>query len=164
MIRKVVKTRTIRQRFPHNCQPDDLVRAGEPVQGAKFRCRQCGGTVVVISDDPVADVIESVERLEAGVGSAAKVLSTLKHYETLVVSLERMMIRAGGGDVDDDSLICRGLRTIQDALFRLKSDLRNERMGQLSELKQRLLEGTELLIEFRETTTFVDEEGNEITD
>ncbi len=110
--------------------------------------------------DPLQHLFRDMLRFENGMVTASTVLTTLSHYEELILALRFQF--EGSTDPTDvretPQMMRRGLSTLEEAGKYLRRQLNIESDARFDEIRSQFEEGAEVLREFRRRATFADPE------
>lgn len=110
--------------------------------------------------DPLEHLLRDMLRFENGTASASTVLTTLSHYEELLLALRFQF--EGSTDPTDEretpQLMRRGLHTLEEAGKYLRRQLNIESDARFDEIRSEFETGAGILREFRRKATFIEDE------
>lgn len=113
--------------------------------------------------DPLEHLFRDMLRFENGMTAASTVLTTLSHYEELILALRFQF--EGSTDPTDEretpQLMRRGLETLEQTGKFLRQQLNIESDARFDEIRDRFNEGASILREFRRKATFAEPEPEE---
>lgn len=109
-------------------------------------------------EDPLEHLFLEMTRYEAGRVQASKVLTTLSHYESLMLALRHQFEECTDplSSAEIVEMMRRGLGTIETAGKRLREELNNDSDMFFDEIREQFDQGVEILREFRRNAVFVD--------
>lgn len=109
--------------------------------------------------DPLEHLFRDMLRFENGTVTASTVLTTLSHYEELILALRFQF--EGSTDPTDERdtpvLMRRGLQTLEEAGKYLRRQLNIESDARFDEIREQFESGAAILREFRRKASFVEE-------
>ena len=110
--------------------------------------------------DPLEHLFRDMLRFENGLTSASTVLTTLSHYEELILALRFQF--EGSTDPTDEretpQLMRRGLETLEQTGKFLRQQMNIESDARFDEIRDSFGQGAEILREFRRKATFSEPE------
>ncbi len=113
--------------------------------------------------DPLEHLFRDMLRFENGLVSASTVLTTLSHYEELILALRFQF--EGSTDPTDErdipQMMRSGLQLLESTGKFLRQQLNIESDARFDEIRANFQRGAETLREFRRKATFVDPEDEE---
>jgi hypothetical protein len=116
--------------------------------------------------DPLQHLFRDMLRFENGMVSASTVLTTLSHYEELILALRFQF--EGSTDPTDEreipQMMRSGLEMLENSGKFLRQQLNIESDARFDEIRGRFEQGSQILREFRRTATFVEPEDDEEED
>lgn len=108
--------------------------------------------------DPLEHLLRDMLRYENGLVSSSTVLTTLSHYEELILAL-RFQFEGSTDPTDERELpqmMRAGLSALEGAGKFLRQQMNNESDAHFDEIRERFARGADILREFRRQATFVD--------
>jgi hypothetical protein len=110
--------------------------------------------------DPLEHLFRDMLRYENGLVTSSIVLTTLSHYEELVLALRFQF--EGSTDPTDErevpQMMRAGLSILEETGKYLRQQLNNESDAHFDQIRERFTEGANILREFRRRATFVEPE------